>query len=121
MNQNSDPLESIIDFAWSAGADLFFVQNAKDELKKLKETSYPKSNDSIDKLIDLCETAIKTGKWHLTPSLINDAKANLAQIRKSKKEWAQEVYRANEFAVEKTNEYLEICQQMQTLKNSLES
>jgi hypothetical protein len=36
MNKNSDPLESIIDFAWSAGADLFFVQNAKDELKKLK-------------------------------------------------------------------------------------
>lgn len=37
MNQNSDPLEAIIDFAWSAGADLFFVQNAKDELKKLKD------------------------------------------------------------------------------------
>jgi len=37
MKQNSDPLESIIDFAWSAGADLFFVQNAKDELKKLKD------------------------------------------------------------------------------------
>jgi hypothetical protein len=76
MNQNSDPLESIIDFAWSAGAELFFVQNAKDELKKLRDKN---------------------------------------------KEWAAEVYRANEFAVEKTNEYLEICQQMQTLKNSLES
>jgi hypothetical protein len=37
MNQNSNPLEAIIDFAWSAGADLFLVQNAKDELKKLKE------------------------------------------------------------------------------------
>ena len=76
MNQNSDPLESIIDFAWSAGADLFFVQNAKDELKKLRDKN---------------------------------------------KEWAQEVYRANEFAVEQTNEYLEIYQQMQTLKKSLES
>jgi hypothetical protein len=76
MNKNSDPLEAIIDFAWSAGADLFFVQNAKDELKKLRDRN---------------------------------------------KEWAAEVYRANEFAVEKTNEYLEICQQMQTLKNSLES
>ena len=76
MEKHSNPLESIIDFAWSAGADLFFVQNAKDELKKL---------------------------------------------RAKNKEWAEEVYRANEFAVEKTNEYLEICQQMQTLKNSLES
>jgi len=76
MNKNSDPLESIIDFAWASGADLFFVQNAKDELKKL---------------------------------------------RAKNKEWAEEVYRANEFAVEQTNKYLEICQQMQTLKNSLES
>lgn len=76
MNKNSDPLESIIDFAWSAGADLFFVQNAKDELKKL---------------------------------------------RAKNKEWAEEVYRANEFAVEQTNEYLKISQKMQTLKNSLES
>ena len=76
MNQNSDPLEAIIDFAWSAGADIFFVQNAKDELKKL---------------------------------------------RAKNKEWAEEVYRANEFAVEQTNEYLKISQQMQTLKNSLES
>ena len=37
MNKNADPLEAIIDFAWATGADLFFVQNAKDELKKLKE------------------------------------------------------------------------------------
>lgn len=37
MDKNSDPLESIIDFAWASGADLFFVQNAKDELKRLKE------------------------------------------------------------------------------------
>jgi hypothetical protein len=76
MDKNSDPLESIIDFAWASGADLFFVQNAKDELKRLKEKN---------------------------------------------KEWAAEVYRANEFAVEQTNEYLKISQQMQTLKNSLES
>jgi len=76
MNKNSDPLESIIDFAWSAGADLFFVQNAKDELKKLRDKN---------------------------------------------KEWAAEVYRANEFAVQQTNEYLKISQQMQALKNSLES
>lgn len=76
MNKNSDPLESIIDFAWSAGADLFFVQNAKDELKKLRDKN---------------------------------------------KEWAAEVYRANEFAVQQTNEYLKISQQMQELKNSLES
>jgi len=37
MNKNANPLEAIIDFAWASGADLFFVQNAKDELKKLQE------------------------------------------------------------------------------------
>jgi hypothetical protein len=37
MNQNSHPLETIIDFAWSAGADRFWVNNAKDELKRLRE------------------------------------------------------------------------------------
>jgi uncharacterized protein YozE (UPF0346 family) len=76
MEKHANPLESIIDFAWAAGADLFFVQNAKDELKKLKEKN---------------------------------------------KEWAAEVYRANEFAVKQTNEYLEMSKQMQLLKDSLDN
>jgi hypothetical protein len=75
MEKHANPLESIIDFAWASGADLFFVQNAKDELKRLKDKS---------------------------------------------KEWVEEVYRANEFAVEQTNEYLTISQQMQSLKDSLD-
>jgi hypothetical protein len=33
----SNPLDTIIDFAWSAGADRFWVNNAKDELKKLRQ------------------------------------------------------------------------------------
>lgn len=38
MNEKiANPLEAIIDFAWSAGADRFWINNAKDELKKLKE------------------------------------------------------------------------------------
>lgn len=37
MNQQSHPLDTIIDFAWAAGADRFWVNNAKDELKRLKE------------------------------------------------------------------------------------
>lgn len=76
MEKHANPLESIIDFAWASGADLFFVQNAKDELKKLREKN---------------------------------------------KEWSEEVYRANEFVVEQTNEYLEVSQKMQALKDSLES
>ena len=37
MEQNSNPIEYLIEFAWANGADRFIVNNAKDELKKLKE------------------------------------------------------------------------------------
>lgn len=36
MEKNSHPLDSIIDFAWAAGADKFWINNAKDELKRLR-------------------------------------------------------------------------------------
>ena len=39
MNEHSDPIEFLIDFAWANGADLFTVNNAKDQLKKLQENS----------------------------------------------------------------------------------
>lgn len=42
MNQNSDPIEFLIEFAWANGADRFTVNNAKDQLNKLREDS----NDS---------------------------------------------------------------------------
>jgi hypothetical protein len=37
INKNSDPLDTILDFAWASGADMFWVNNAKDELKKLRK------------------------------------------------------------------------------------
>jgi len=39
MNQdsNANPIEFLIDFAWANGADRFVVNNAKDELRSLKE------------------------------------------------------------------------------------
>lgn len=74
MEKHSNPIEHLIEFAWACGADRFVVNNAKDELKKLREKT---------------------------------------------KEWAKEVFIANEFAVEQTNEYLEIANQMQKLKDSL--
>lgn len=36
MKEHSDPIEFLIDFAWANGADRFTVNNAKDELKRLK-------------------------------------------------------------------------------------
>lgn len=34
MNKLTNPLDTIIDFVWASGADRFWVNNAKDELKK---------------------------------------------------------------------------------------
>ena len=39
MNEHSDPISFLIDFAWANGADRFVVNNAKDQLKKLQEDS----------------------------------------------------------------------------------
>lgn len=64
MNEHSNPIEFLIDFAWANGADRFTVNNAKDELKKLREDNtklleifknpiaYGKINDRLD-LYDL--------------------------------------------------------------------
>lgn len=37
MNEHSNPIEFLIDFAWANGADRFIVNNAKDELKRLRK------------------------------------------------------------------------------------
>lgn len=74
MQKNSDPLDTIIDFAWSTGADMFWVNNAKDELKKLRS-----------KINELTMTAFK----------------------------------ANQFAVEESDLYLETARELGTLQKSL--
>jgi len=40
MNKHSNPIDFLIDFAWASGADKFVVNNAKDELKKLRENNF---------------------------------------------------------------------------------
>jgi len=38
MNEHSNPIDFLIEFAWANGADRFVVNNAKDELNKLRQT-----------------------------------------------------------------------------------
>ena len=47
QEQHSYPLETIIDFAWASGADRFWVNNAKDELKRLKKKLEEYENGSF--------------------------------------------------------------------------
>ena len=46
MDQNSNPIEFLIDFAWANGADRFVVNNAKDELNKLRQTQQCDKDDN---------------------------------------------------------------------------
>lgn len=59
MNQHSNPIDFLIEFAWANGADRFIVNNAKDELKNLRQkidsykvVAFGKINDRHD-LYDL--------------------------------------------------------------------
>ena len=64
MYENSNPIEHLIEFAWANGADRFIVNNAKDELKRLRQeiesyrtsfekpTAWARTNDRND-LFDL--------------------------------------------------------------------
>lgn len=51
---HSNPIETIIDFAWAAGANRFWVNNAKDELKKIREKikEYENGNYRISEKMD---------------------------------------------------------------------
>lgn len=77
MNENSHPIDFVIEFAWANGCDRFIINNAKDELKKLRK------------------------------------KENLSR------EMSLEAFKANQFAVEQTNEYLKLAEELEVLKNKL--
>jgi hypothetical protein len=49
MDKVANPLDTIIDFAWAAGADRFWVNNAKDELKKLRSKIKENTTKQEDK------------------------------------------------------------------------
>lgn len=121
MNKNSNPIEFAIEFAWANGCDLFTINNAKDELKKLKNQSLPESNDAIDQLLNICETVLNTGKWNLTPSLLYNAKYNLEQLRIKLKELYSELYKANHCATEEIDAHLDTFSELRSLKKSLAS
>jgi hypothetical protein len=61
----------------------------------------------LDYLIELCETAVNTGKWKLTQFTILNAKDELRKLRETKKDLATEAFRANQFAVDEMNRNLD--------------
>ena len=65
------------------------------------------NSNPLDYLIECCETAINTGKWHLTKFTILNAKDELRRLRESNKDLVIEAYNANQFAVNEMNRNLD--------------
>jgi hypothetical protein len=53
-------------------------------------------NDPLKTLLNDCEDTIKTGEWKLSPSLIQEAKDQLAKIQELNSSLSKELYIANE-------------------------
>ena len=80
----------------------------------MNETSNP-----LDYLIQCCETAINTGKWHLTKFTILNAKDELNRLRTVKKEMAAETFNANQESIDNTNRWLSCEKELVTLKEKI--
>jgi hypothetical protein len=65
------------------------------------------NSNPLDYLIECCESAVNTGKWKLTPFTIINAKDELRKLRETKKELANEVFKANQFAMDEMNHNLD--------------
>ena len=67
------------------------IDQIKNNTKKINKYTNP-----LDYLIECCETAISTGHWKLDKLTILNAKDELNRIRQSKKDLAQELFKANQ-------------------------
>lgn len=70
MDQNSNPIEFLIDFAWANGADRFVVNNAKDELRKLQEKDIDQSK--LEELKKKYDALLKIFDYPVAYGKIND-------------------------------------------------
>jgi len=53
-------------------------------------------NDPLKTLINDCEDTMKTGRWKLSPSLIQEAKNQLVKIQELNSSLSKELHIANE-------------------------
>lgn len=61
-------------------------------------------SNPLDYLIECCETAINTGHWKLDKFTVLNAKDELQQLRQSKKDLAQDLFRTNQEIADIFNE-----------------
>lgn len=79
------------------------------------------NNDAnpLDYLIRLCETAVNTGKWHLTRFTILNARDELQRLRETKRDLAQDAFQSNQNTVEDTNRWLSCEKELVAIKEKI--
>jgi len=72
MKEHSDPIEFVIEFALNNGASSFIINNAKDQLKKLKQ----KLADSYQELFNCNQDLIEETKQSINYKVVAWARTN---------------------------------------------
>ena len=76
-------------------------------------------SNPLDYLIQCCETAVNTGKWKLNRFTILNAKNELAKLRQSKVDLAQDAFNANQNSVDDNNRWLSCEKELVALKEKI--
>jgi len=79
------------------------------------------NSNPLDYLIQCCEMAINTGRWNLTRFTVLNAKNELAQLRESKRDLAQDAFNANKNSVDDNNRWLSCEKELVALKEKIKA
>jgi len=79
------------------------------------------NSNPLDYLIQCCETAVNTGRWNLTRFTVLNAKNELAKLRESKRDLAQDAFNANQNSVEDNNRWLSCEKELVALKEKIKT
>lgn len=77
------------------------------------------NSNPLDYLIQCCETAVNTGRWNLTRFTILNAKNELAKLRETKRDLAQDAFNANKNSVEDNNRWLSCEKELVSIKEKI--
>jgi hypothetical protein len=77
------------------------------------------NSNPLDYLIQCCETAVNTGRWNLTRFTILNAKNELAKLRETKRDLAQDAFNANRNSVDDNNRWLSCEKELVSIKEKI--
>lgn len=79
------------------------------------------NSNPIDYLIQCCETQINTGRCNLTRFTVLNAKNELAKLRETKRDLAQDTFNATQESADNTNRWLSCEKELVALKEKIKT